>query len=64
MISRILVEFVETDLSRYALNVDLRITLYAKNANLDIGEEEKKYIRGKVSTYTSDKVRLTISLYK
>ena len=48
MISRILVEFVETDLSRYALNVDSRITLYAKNANLDIGEEEKKYIRGKV----------------
>lgn len=48
-ISRILVEFVETDLSSYALlNVDSRITLYAKNANLDIGEEEKKYIRGKV----------------
>lgn len=49
MISRILVVFVETDLSRYALlNVDSRITLYAKNANLDIGEEEKKYIRGKL----------------
>ena len=47
MISRILVEFGETDLSRYAfLKVDSRITLYARNANLDIGEEDKKYTYG------------------